>query len=321
MTDYDKICRAFVAGEEVKKSWISKVGKNNGGWGGNPPLESAEGTRRMDVVEGKRLRSYERFDLAVRLADGTIIVNGDMGPTMMTRKHQRELRDALRGKGVKSCLIPFSALLGPRIDPLKVRLVATTPDRIVTRERRCTCKRTWCGGPGPHTKEMRDHFLGETLFDAPIGSVFARLVCGLDRNDDPSKRHFFLARLPTGMRPTTVDEALECLRPREAGEGALRQGEWFFVPGAQWLKVPKAEILSGVPIMSDSAEIAREADRWRRDRRHVATHTYYAEDHVYVRGYVRDSEHTHLKLGDGKTWHRVVRNLSEASWGASGDVD
>lgn len=319
MTAYDKICRAFVAGEEIKKSWLSKVGPNNGGWGGNPPLTSREGTLRMSVEHSNRLRSYEGFDLGVRLSDGTIIINGDMGPSMMTRKHQNELRAAVRG--VKSCLLPFSALRSPGIDPLKVRLIATTEDRTVIGTRRCTCKRGWCGGPGPHQKETRSHFLGETLFDAPVGMEIARFVCGLDRNDDPSKRHFFLARLPRGMKPTSVDEALEGLRPGDVVAGSLRQGEWFFVPDELGLKAPKAQILSGVPIVSDSAQIASAADRWRRAQRHVATHTFYAGDVVYVRGCVRDSEHTNLKLGDGKTWHRVVRNLAEAAWGAQGDVD
>ena len=47
----------------------------------------------------------------------------------------------------------------------------------------------------------------------------------------------------------------------------------------------------------------------------------YINGSVYVSGMVRDEEHTPLKLGNGKTWYQVVRNLSDGSWAAGGKVD
>jgi hypothetical protein len=47
----------------------------------------------------------------------------------------------------------------------------------------------------------------------------------------------------------------------------------------------------------------------------------FMDNSVYVSGMIRDSEHGPMKLGDGKTWYKVYRNLADGSWGASGDVD
>jgi hypothetical protein len=47
----------------------------------------------------------------------------------------------------------------------------------------------------------------------------------------------------------------------------------------------------------------------------------YLNGAVYVAGVLRDEEHGPLKLGDGRTWYRVVRNTADGSWGATGDVD
>lgn len=349
MSSYYSICKAFVNGEEIKKSWRSRVRNKGGqfGWAGQGPLYSHDGTVRLDVVHDQggcdKLVSYEHFDLAIRKPDGQIIVNGDDAPTVTSRKHQREFRSALGGK--PACLLPFSALRSAFIKPVDVKIVATTPDKEIVSWKKCRCDKAWhkessdyvqVHDDGSHSVEVRQHFLGETLFtreDRP-GRFY---VSGLDRNDDPRKRNFYLAQLPEGVTPTTVDEALELLKPEGLPEsGWLRQGEWFFIPkpglkpvveGENVLvkesKISWNETKPGVPIISADAKEARDQlDRveWGRMRRHRATRMYI-NGAVYVSGMVRDEEHSALKLGDGKTWFEVVRNRATGSWGAGGTVD
>ena len=353
MSNYSTISKAFVAGEAIKSSWRSRVRDGKGGaygWAGQGPLYSQPGTVRLDVVNAEagysRLVSYGHFDLAVRKADGQLILNGDDAPSVTSRKQQRELRSSLRGR--QTCLLPFSALEAAWVKPSDVNIVATTPDREVVKWKACKCDKAWHQqeseyirllGDGTHERKHLSHFLGETLFT--VGGLVREaqyFVCGLDRNDDPRKRHFYLARLPTGAAPTTVDEALETLKPEGLpAEGWLRQGEWFFVPRPDVkAKVDEKNILvkqttvgyhqlkPGVPIITANADRARDTlDSWEvrsRAGRHRATRMYI-NGAVYVSGMVRDEEHTPLKLGNGKTWYQVIRNLSDGSWAAGGKVD
>jgi hypothetical protein len=349
---YWSICRAFVAGNEVKKSWRTRVrsSKNDGlyGWSGQGPFYSEPGTVRLDVVHDQsgydRLVSYGRFDLAVRKPDGQIIANGDNAPTMTSRKQQREFRSALGT--AKTCLLPFSALRAAGIEPGYVVIVDTTPDREIETWKKCQCEKSWHKESGEYVRVHEDgthsvkrvaHFLGETLFtreDRP-GRYY---VSGLDRNDDPSKRHFYLAQLPDGAAPKTVDEALELLKPEGLPEaGWYRQGEWFFVPQPGLKPVVEGENMlikevdtygharRGVPIISHWADEQRghfphSLVLRSRANRHRATRMYI-NGAVYVSGMVRDEEHTAVKLGNGKTWYRVVRNRAVGSWGAGGQVD
>jgi len=351
VSNYWSVSKAFVKGEEVKKSWLGRVrGSKDGmyGWAGQGPLYSQPGTVRLNVVHDQdgydRLVSYGHFDLAVRKSDGQIIANGDNAPTVTSRKQQREFRSALGT--TKACLLPFSALRAASIRPGDVVIVDTTPDKEIDIWKKCRCEKIWhtksneyvqVHDDGSHDVKITQHFLGETLFTLE-GWPGRYYVSGLDRNDDPSKRHFYLAQLPEGVTPRTVDEALEALKPEGLpAEGWLRQGEWFFIPTPDLKPVVEGEnvlvkavavhgkSVPGVPILSARAEEMRfvlpDGLQLRaRARRHRATRMYI-NGSVYVSGMVRDEEHTALKLGNGKTWYRVVRNRAAGSWGAGGQVD
>jgi hypothetical protein len=180
-------------------------------------------------------------------------------------------------------------------------------------------------------RTYKDHFLGEVLFRHNDRLY----VSGLDRNDDPARRNFYLARLPAGAKPKTVDEALRALRPKGLPSNALRQGEWFLVKSkvdAKGLTVHTSTAFSGkgVPILSaNGGDMCRAIEpattapwMWRgRTERHVASRMTVIDDNVYVSGMLRDAQHGPMKLGDGKEWFRVVRNVADSSWGANGDVD
>jgi hypothetical protein len=346
MSNYWTIANAFVKGDEIKKRWVTKVRNENRAWPIHGPQHAPDGTPRLSVDafdDCTKLMSYGRLCLGVRKDDGQIIVNADDAGTVTSRKQQREFRSTL--SAAKHCLLPFSALSAAGIKPEDVEIIDTTPDRKIVTWRPCRCAKHWhkeageyvqIHEDGTHSEKHVAHFLGETLFtraDRP-GRYY---VSGLDRNDDPRKRHFYLAQLPDGVSPKTVDEALEFLKPEGLPEtGWLRQGEWFFVPRPGLKPVIEGENVllkeskvgwnttqRGVPITSAGADAAREDAKigvWGRARRHRATRMFI-NGSVFVSGMVRDAEHTALKLGDGKTWFQVIRNRAVQSWGAGGQVD
>jgi len=164
-------------------------------------------------------------------------------------------------------------------------------------------------------------------------------VCGLDRNDNPSRRMFFLAQLPERRKPKTVDEALDMLRPKHVPAGTPRQGEWFFLPSAvtkphrmkdtDWretLKLPPNAKIAVERVRNDhKATRYATIDAGRNgQKRHYATELYRVVgvvgekriERVLVRGLIRDEEHDKLVLPDG--WHLAVKNLAVEGWRAGG---
>jgi hypothetical protein len=258
---------------------------------------------------------------------------------MTTGQHQRELRMKLNKAQwyatwgpeprvsevlIPHAFIPFSVLDQTSIPPQSVEVIATTSDfeqkRTGTRKNKRTGEN--------ETYEYTVHFLGETLFRYR-DSIY---VCGLDRNDDPSKRMFYMAKVPGPAHtpPKSVDEALKRLRPPGLPEDTKRQGEWFFVPAPSYKPPKNAEDVvraTRVPIVSDDPkaqldEMRRittkrgeaEVPGWTvpgRERRHVAT-TMVINGAVYAKGAVHDEEHSPLRLGE--TWHKVVKNLAVEGW-------
>lgn len=349
-----EIANDFVQRKPIRKGLLSIVREKEGGaWGGNYQhgLYPSPGAARFSYDEHGVLWSYEVMQLARWQPDGTLLVNGDEGPSNMTKGQQREMRDAIkRHKPAKVALVPFSALRAARVDPRDVEIVDVTPDREI--EQLVPCQSTKCADAGtPHKHPRKVHFLGETLFrvkrkawsDKTNGHVARHdyFVSGLDRNDDPSRRNFFLAQLPAARpAPKTVDEALALLRPKGVPKDALRQGEWFLLPAPnkkfkpdQIIKDMKAvaksnteDLKAGVPIVSDDSKEQFERIQnggWSmhaRRERHRATRMA-CNGAVYVSGMLRDAEHGALKLGDGKTWHKVVKNRAVGGWRAGGDVD
>jgi hypothetical protein len=354
----DTIANDYVLRKPINKKLHSIVRASGGsGWNGSPKhgLHPREGAARFAYDEKGDLWSYGRMSLARWLDDGTLLVNGDEGPSLMTKAQQRALRDAIKRHDIeKVAIVPFSAIRAAALEPQFIRIVATTSDRHIEKNFPCRDKKCKAAGT-PHTHPRLVHFLGETLFQANTTEWIQTkegpraktretyFVSGLDRNDDPQRRNFYLARLPPCSKanaPKSVEAALERLRPGDVPSDALRQGEWFLLPDSQ--KKFKSEqilrnmkqvtphanedYLTGVPIVSADPKDQLERMRnggWRmysRRDRHRATRMV-CNGSVYVSGMLRDAEHGLIKLGDGKTWFKVVRNTAVGSWRAGGDVD
>lgn len=243
--------------------------------------------------DGNFIYSYS-MKLAYRTrVDGKpiFIVNGDGAPSATTNKHQHTLQLALTGE--PHAYIPFSQLerIHTRVDDIEI--IATTPALVKTED--------FINAKG-EKRTRTVHYLGETLFKAGRHLY----VCGLDRNDNPANRMFYMCRLPSSLKPKTVDEALEGLRPSDVPKGSPRQGEWFFVPSIIKLKPD----LKKTPIWHAASK--KQSNVITPSTRHVAQEMAFALDCVYVRGTIKDDEHDTLKLG--KVWHRVVKNLAVEGW-------
>ena len=134
---------------------------------------------------------------------------------------------------------------------------------------------------------------------------------------------YFLCELPRGAKPATVEEAYEALKPEpvkmaeQMGRPIERQGDIFAIPTELDRKVLKAQ---GARVVRRNMNINSAPDRpielpYILNTNHTATEVAYLPDGVTLaRGTMyhdpadRQQDHARHKLGDGKTWHIVVKN-------------
>jgi hypothetical protein len=220
--------------------------------------------------------------------------------------------------------------------------------------------------PGPgglyHWRESR-HWLGESLFRAtyqaqvprkhPIVHRTARgtvswvdrsfrvkrsalFVAAFDRNEPVPL--WFMSELPHGVRVTTIDAAIDALKPdrvREAeaeGTPVYRQGDIFAIGASvstallrqAGTRLPQARSGLGRPVLGTN---------------HTATDAYevpasagWRDAGTYARGFLRHRpqdrrpDHQTVKLGDRQSWfvlvtNTVPRSFSMRSWSMGGRVD
>lgn len=109
------------------------------------------------------------------------------------------------------------------------------------------------------------------LLLARDGHEKARFLCGHD------ERHWFIAAVPETAPVTTVDQAMEALKPqividaarrvkrkdrnRRRNDAYVRQGEWFFVPAPTFEPGPRDVILRHEPIMRTHGSKPHVADQ------------------------------------------------------------
>lgn len=155
---------------------------------------------------------------------------------------------------------------------------------------------------------------------------WAYFLSGFDHAE--ARPLYFLCELPRGAKPTTVAEAYEILKPEpvkmaeQMGRPIERQGDIFAIPTELDRKVLKAQ---GARIVRRTAAIVELSPRMREvqaaslpyilNTNHTATEVAYLPDGVTLaRGTMyhdpadRQQDHARHKLGDGKTWHIVIKN-------------
>lgn len=284
---------------------------------------------------------------------GFWLLNGDTyGVT--TSRHQSALRNAVQRTGDSVLILPFQTLDSAGIDKATIRPVEITKDRevpdpmTVTRDKLSARLGSSLDyyiregnvtdhGDGTFTWHRTRHILGESVIAAtytagrwdtakPQTTYF---LSGFDSNERHA--HYFLAQLPAGAEPTSVKDAFEILRPEQVREAdaqgvtVTRQGDVFAVP---------------MPHLT-TRELTKLAPRTKATRllglSHVATEVITARDGMtYARGTLthrplqtwRAPEHRRQRMGDGKTWHLIVKNTvpvdergESRAWSKAGNVD
>ncbi len=165
---------------------------------------------------------------------------------------------------------------------------------------------------------------------------WAYFLSGFDANE--TRPSYFFCELPPGVHPTTVEEALETLKPdsvklaESMGREVKRQGDIFCIPMPE---VTLAELKADGGVHRKRATELEEREvqrgrRWSRtwetinvrvserqalilDTNHEATEVVdMPNGQTYVRGALThepgDRPRDHARLSLGKTWHLAVKN-------------
>lgn len=145
----------------------------------------------------------------------------------------------------------------------------------------------------------------------------SKYLSAFDHNE--AREVYFLCEMPR-TSASTVDEAFEALKPNEvvsaeaAGLTPQRQGDIFAIPTAYTTKELKSrgEVVKRPHVLGTN---------------HTATEVVVTSEGTYARGTLRhepggfrDADHARIKLGDGKTWHRLVKNTVPGAGGSSGNM-
>lgn len=164
---------------------------------------------------------------------------------------------------------------------------------------------------------------------------WAKFLSSFDYNEP--NRPYFMCELRRGSPATTVEEAIDDLMPAEvrdlvaSGVEVLRQGDIFAIPtNLSTRDVEQLALMADITVYGPNDEgrnvqtrkpvwLRRRADSIKNARilgtSHTATHVIKSKDGYYGRGSLyhdpdgwRTAEHRRLKLGDGETWYRFVKN-------------
>lgn len=294
---------------------------------------------------------------------GWWLLNGDRY-SVTTSQHQSETQRQAKKSGLPYMIVPESAINRAGIKTETIRPVEILPDRYTWEQRtrkdapsdyelRHAGESDYYGrnwhhlDTGEWAYETPVHHLGEAVFEAkysyyhrepaytdlttmqrvhPEGEYIegsAYFLSGYDANE-PGFGLYFLAQLREDLKPQTVAEAFEALKPldvqyaeRHQHLAVLRQGDVFAIPDTVSTR--------DLPGPSKRSEYVLGVN-------HQATEVRTdGMGNTYARGTLRHSprewgrqpEHRRLKLGDGKTWYQLVRNTvpDGRSWAIGGKVD
>lgn len=153
---------------------------------------------------------------------------------------------------------------------------------------------------------------------------WAYYLSGFDHEE--ARPLYFFAELPHGVKPETVAEAYETLKPdpvkmaEQMNRPIFRQGDIFGVPldamDRQQLKTLKARIVRRkVPPIPEGETSVKVTLPYVLNTNHTATEVAYLPGGVTLaRGTMyhdpdgRRADHARRRIGDGKSWHVVIKN-------------
>jgi len=154
---------------------------------------------------------------------------------------------------------------------------------------------------------------------------WAYFLSAFDQNE--ARPSYFFCELPPKVKPTTVNEALEMLKPgsvrlaEELGREVERQGDIFWIPMPE-LDTRDLKNQGRYTRRKVESEIVRwggnqktfEGDPFVLSTNHTVTEQVRVGRLTYGRGVLRHEpdrrrpDHARIRLGDGKTWGLIVKN-------------
>ena len=314
------------------------------------------------MVYNDRLWSYgTHFELARWVEptgehQGFWLLNGD-NYSVSTSRHQSEVRSAVEATGEQVVILPHTTLRSAGIRIESVVPVHVTKDRMIETWDTVPASRLpqWTQlsmtfyldmgdlvdlGDGTYRRKTTRHVLGESVFRAQYQTYVsgegyvettAHFLSAFDHQE--TNQHYFLCQLPEPA--ATVDEAFHLLRPEDVQKAdalslqVVRQGDIFGVPAEliTTRELRKAavgggkahELLGTSHIATEVIITPGEGDSTQTWARGILRHRP---------GFGRAPEHRQQKLGDGKTWHMIMKNTvpvdaygQNRAWSIVGNVD
>jgi hypothetical protein len=266
------------------------------------------------------------------------LLNGDRY-SHSTSQHQSDIRSAVQKTGLPVIILPFSALHEAKIIPDTIQLREVQDDRW---EDVWRIAASYDDIPPWRDKQERpdgrweyavpEHHLGESVFRAAYRTgwaagkyegewVEASFLSAFDTQE--TRPLYFLAQVPGN--PKTVAAAREALKPRavknadKTGTAYVRQGDVFAVETGlttrELTRGGKLPIVKRAQVLGVSHTISEVIT--------VGGKTYGRGIMRHDPGRWRTPEHKRVKLGNGKTWHLIVKNTvpPDRSWSIAGNVD
>lgn len=173
------------------------------------------------------------------------------------------------------------------------------------------------GEPAEWRWTTHRHWLGDSVFKARgrTDRTLRRYVSSFDYQE--SRPLYFLCELPRTGAVASVEDAIELLKPPivkqaiEEGRTVERQGDMFAIPTEL-----RTEDLKKRHTPWGKGRIVKRPRFGLLDTNHTASEVIFAiGGRVYARGLLyhvpqglREPDHARRKMGDGKTWHLLVRN-------------
>lgn len=162
--------------------------------------------------------------------------------------------------------------------------------------------------------ETTRHWLGDSTFRARANGRRRRFLSSFDYQE--AQPLYFLCELPRSSKAETVEQAYEDLKPQSvkdaeaAGLLPTRQGDMFAIPTE--LTTKQVKLLTP----HRKGRIVKRPKRGLLGTNHTASEVMFAtHGRVYARGLLyhapgehRPPDHARRKMGDGKTWHLLVKN-------------
>jgi hypothetical protein len=267
--------------------------------------------------------SYGRhFPLVVQIPGG-FLVNGSRY-SVSTARHQNLALRALAESRQRYAVVPFNAIeramaalkqkaAYPFLSGLKEAVSITIPS---SGER-------WRSVEYKKPDGTVAHRSVHTLGDSVIRVRDHDFVSAVDETG-VGRGIYFFTQLPRRKTPSTLQEALDMLKPplvRNAEKEGLevrRQGEWFAVPVRIGTRQLMRDVRRGVAVLGLNHVLGREGHH---QLTHAVIYKYGPEKgQVFAHGSMRHTrgEHRLLTL---PAWSRIVHSVQGRSYSLSGNFD